>query len=109
MDDARKLCSASKKLEESQRLQLIGHHDSRLIYFFTGKGKQSFEEIVEMSRKGDVKNVDLLVLGICGTWIRIYLHVCVYILCMYGCPTYTASIYAYTCLYLYVKYTCLYI
>ena len=46
MDDARKLCSASKKLEESQRLQLIGHHDSRLIYFFTGKGKQSFEEMV---------------------------------------------------------------
>ena len=45
MDDARKLCSASKKLEESQRLQLIGHHDSRLIYFFTGKGKQSFEEM----------------------------------------------------------------
>ena len=46
MDDARKLCSASKKLEESQRLQLFGHHDSRLIYFFTGKGKQSFEEMV---------------------------------------------------------------
>ena len=41
MDDARKLCSASKKLEESQRLQLIGHQDSRLISFFTGKGKQS--------------------------------------------------------------------
>ena len=65
-------------------------------------GKQSFEEIVEMSRKGDVKNVDLLVLGICGTCMRIYLHVCVYILCMYGCPTYTASVYAYTCLYIYV-------
>ena len=45
MDDARSLCSAHK-LEESQRLQLIGHHDSRLLYFFTGKGKQSFEEMV---------------------------------------------------------------
>ena len=47
-------------------------------------GKQSFEEIVEMSRKGDVKNVDLLVLGICGTWIRIYMHVwlCVSCVCM---------------------------
>ena len=44
MDDARELCSAYK-VEESMRLPLIGHHDSRLIYFFTGKGKQSFEEM----------------------------------------------------------------
>ena len=48
-------------------------------------GKQSFEEIVEMSRKGDVKNVDLLVpglYGIYGTYIRIYLHGCVCLSCV---------------------------